>query len=226
MAKRKEIDIAYKTWLVEECLAGRMRGREAARRAGVGATTMQNWISRYKAEGISAFEPIKGSRVYREEVKTAAAEDYLAGRGSLRTISERYKIRSPQLVMDWVKVYNRHNENNTETGGIVMADRRNYTMEERVQIVKEHIDAGKSISALAAEHGLSYNLVKSWIQKYKAMGIAGLEDRRGHRTAAQTPRTPEEELRIRNAQLEREIYLLKMENDLLKKVKELERGVG
>ena len=44
------------------------------------------------------------------------------------------------------------------------------------------------------------------------------------RTAQQTPRTPEEELRVRNAQLEREIYLLKMENDLLKKVKELERG--
>ena len=95
MARRKEIDIAYKIWLVEECLLGRMRGREAARRAGVGATTMQNWISRYKAEGVSAFEPIEGPRVYCEEVKTSAAEDYLAGRGSLRAISEKYKIRSP-----------------------------------------------------------------------------------------------------------------------------------
>ena len=75
MGRRKEIDIAYKIWLVEECLSGRMRGREAARRAGVGATTMQNWISRYKAEGVSAFEPIEGPRVYCEEVKTSAAED-------------------------------------------------------------------------------------------------------------------------------------------------------
>lgn len=56
------------------------------------------------------------------------------------------------------------------------------------------------------------------------MGLAGLEDRRGQRTAEQTPRTPEEELRIRVAGLERENYLLKMELDLLKKVKELERG--
>ena len=60
MERRKEIDIAYKIWLVEECLSGRMRGGEASRRAGVSATTMQNWISRYKAEGVSAFEPIEG----------------------------------------------------------------------------------------------------------------------------------------------------------------------
>ena len=106
-----------------------MRGREAARRAGVGSTTMRNWISRYKAEGVSAFEPIEGKRVYCEEVKTAAVEDYLAGRGSLSAVSEKYKIRSPQLVMDWVKLYNCHNESNTETGGIVMAGRRSYTME-------------------------------------------------------------------------------------------------
>lgn len=226
MGRRKEIDIAYKIWLVEECLSGRMRGREAARRAGVGATTMQNWISRYKAEGVSAFEPIEGPRVYCEEVKTSAAEDYLAGRGSLRAISEKYKIRSPQLVMDWVKRYHCHNESSTEAGGIVMAGRRSHTMEERVKIVKEHIDEGKSIRVLASEHGLDYNLVKGWIQKYKAMGISGLEDRRGQRKARQIPRTPEEEQRIRIAQLERENDLLKMERDLLKKVRELERGTG
>ncbi len=54
--------------------------------------------------------------------------------------------------------------------------------------------------------------------------MTGLEDRRGKRLASQTPRTPEEALRIENARLERENYLLKMELDLLKKVKELERG--
>lgn len=54
--------------------------------------------------------------------------------------------------------------------------------------------------------------------------MAGLEDRRGKRLASQTPRTDEEALRIENARLERENYLLKMELDLLKKVKELERG--
>ena len=52
--------------------------------------------------------------------------------------------------------------------------------------------------------------------------MAGLEDRRGKRLASQTPRTPEEALRIEKARRYSENYLLKMELDLLKKVKELE----
>lgn len=55
------------------------------------------------------------------------------------------------------------------------------------------------------------------------MGESGLEDRRGHRAGTLPSRTPEEELRDRIAQLERENYDLEMENALLKKVKELER---
>lgn len=105
-----------------------------------------------------------------------------------------------------------------------MAGTRKYTVEERVQIVKEHLESGKSISELAEEHELGYHLVYDWVKKYKAKGLAGLEDRRGQRIAVQEPRTPEEELRVRIAQLEQENYLLKLERDLLKKVKELERG--
>ncbi|MBU2700583.1 hypothetical protein Ga0466249_001675 [Sporomusaceae bacterium BoRhaA] len=55
------------------------------------------------------------------------------------------------------------------------------------------------------------------------MGEVGLEDRRGHRAGTLSSRTPEEDLRDRVAQLEREKYDLEMENTLLKKVKELER---
>lgn len=102
--------------------------------------------------------------------------------------------------------------------------RKTYTLEERLQAVKAHLEQGKSIWVIAAEKQAEETTVRTWIKKYQAMGIAGLEDRRGQRTAQQIPRTPEEELRVRNAQLGREIYLLKMENDLLKKVKELERG--
>lgn len=50
-----------------------------------------------------------------------------------------------------------------------------------------------------------------------------MEDRRGHCAGTLPSRTPEEEMRDRIAQLEREKYDLEMENALLKKVKELER---
>lgn len=61
-------------------------------------------------------------------------------------------------------------------------------------------------------------------KKYREFGAVGLEDRRGHRLADQTPRSRDEALRIENAQLKQENELLKMELYLLKKVKELERG--
>ena len=40
MGKRIELDGKEKEYLIQECLAGRMRMREAARRAGVGHSTM------------------------------------------------------------------------------------------------------------------------------------------------------------------------------------------
>ena len=219
------MDVEEKVWLAEECIAGRMRGREAARRAGVGSSTMHSWISRYRAEGIEAFrqDGNREKREYSAEVRRNAVEEYLSGKGSSMSIAEKYKIRSGNLVLEWVKGYHRHKNCKKGPGGEIMA-KRTYTLEERVQAVKEHLENGKNFTEIAEAYGLSTQLVRNWVRKYQEIGLAGLEDRRGQRTASQTPRTEAEALRIRNARLERENYLLKMELDLLKKVKELERG--
>lgn len=218
----KKVSGEEKRELVEACLDKRMRVSDAAGRAGVHRSNVYKWISQYRAEGPAAFQGER--KVYSEEVKQKAVEEYLAGQGSLLSISEKYKIRSPSVVLDWVRVYNRHNKAHRREGESNMANTRKYTVEERVQIVKGHLEDGKSVSELAKEHDLGYHLVYDWVKKYKANGVSGLEDRRGQRKAAQEPRTREEALRVEIAQLERENYLLKMENDLLKKVKELERG--
>ena len=73
------------------------------------------------------------------------------------------------------------------------------------------------------EFKVSYQQVYTWVQKYKELGEAGLEDRRGIRTASQVPRSELEELRIKIAQLEHENYMLQMERDVLKKLDEIER---
>ena len=218
----KKVSGEEKRKLVEACLDKRMRVRDAAAGAGVHRNNVYKWISQYRAEGPAAFQGER--KVYSKEVKRKAVEEYLAGEGSLLSISEKYKIRAPSVLLDWVRVYNRHGKAHRNEGESNMANTRKYTVEERVQIVKEHLEDGKSVSELAKEHDLGYHLVYDWVKKYKANGASGLEDRRGQRIAAQEPRTPEEELRVRIAQLERENYLLKLERDLLKKVKELERG--
>ena len=75
MGKRIEMEAAEKEYLIQECLAGRMR--EAARRAGVGHSTMHTWISRYRAEGASALCENGNAqrRTYSEEIRQKAVED-------------------------------------------------------------------------------------------------------------------------------------------------------
>ena len=225
MGKRIEMDLAEKEKLIQEYLAGRMR--EAARRAWVGHSTMHTWISRYRAEGVSALSE-NGNvqrRTYSEEIRQKSVEEYLSGQGSSMAIAEKYKLRSGNLVLNWAKEYYRY-RNSVEEAGVVSTTKRKHTLEERVQAVREHLEDGKSFSELSARYGTTAQVIRNWVKRYQEMGVAGLEDRRGKRLVSQTPRTPEEALRIENARLERENYLLKMELDLLKKVKELERGNG
>lgn len=73
------------------------------------------------------------------------------------------------------------------------------------------------------KHKVSYQQIYTWVKKFKQLGEAGLEDRRGKKTAAQEPRTELEEMKVRMAQLEHELYMTRMERDLLKKLDELER---
>ena len=125
--------------------------------------------------------------------------------------------------MDWIKVYNSGRDFKKMSGGSRMKNTRKTTQEERVRIAKECIENGDNYGEIAIKYQVSYQNVYSWVKKYRELGEAGLEDRRGQRTAQQEPRTEEERLRIENAQLKHELYLARMERDLLKKLEEIER---
>ncbi len=225
MGKRIEMGVQKKESLIQEYLARRMRMWEVARRAGVGHSTMHNWSSRYRAEGASALSENGNAqrRTYSEGLRQKVVEEYLSGQGSSMAIAEKYKLRSGNLVLDWVKEYHRHREHPKETGGVSMA-RRNHMLEERVQAVKEYLKEGKGFPELSEKYGTTAQVVRSWVKRYQEMGVAGLEDRRGKRLASQTPRTAEEALRIEKCRLEHENYLLRMELDLLKKCRSWRGG--
>ena len=103
-----------------------------------------------------------------------------------------------------------------------MRKARQTTLEERLSIVQECLVNDKNYGAMALKNNCSYQQVRNWVKRYEEMGSTGLEDRRGRRAGSQPARTPEEELRDRIAELERKNRNLQMENDLLKKVRELE----
>lgn len=167
------------------------------------------------------------NRRYTSEVKLSAVTEYLSGALSKDSICAKYKISSRSVLDKWLKVYNEHGDFNYRKhsgGGSYMKKTRKTTYEERILIAKDCIESGNNYGAMALKYNVSYQQVRTWAKRYSELGKAGLEDRRGKRTVSQTPRTVEEELRIKLAQLEHENYMLKVERDLLKKLDELERG--
>ena len=229
MPRKRKIEPEEKIRIVQQCLYEANGVCEAAQQIGVDHKSVCEWISRYEAEGVDGLLSHEKNRVYSSELKMAAVIDYLSGKGSLQEICKKYKIRTKYSLRQWIKVYNAHGDFNSvkqSGGGSYMRQTRSTTQEERIQIARECVASGKNYGELAIKYNVSYQQVYIWTNKYAEQGEAGLEDRRGKRTAQQQPRTPEEEMKIRIAQLEHELYMTKMERDLLKKLDEIERRRG
>ena len=211
--------------LISKCARREISESEAARKANVGHTTMEQWVMQYTSEGIAAFT-YEHNNSYSKELKLAAITDYLSGKGSLVDICAKYKIRDKKLLRDWIKVYN--GNGNLERvkssgGGSYMKNGRDTTQEERVQIAKDCIASGKNYGKTAIKHNISYQQARTWTLKFEKLGAAGLEDRRGKRKKDQAPRTELEEAQIEIERLKHQLYMAEMERDLLKKLEEIER---
>ena len=221
---REKVTMEKKIMAAKDCAEGRLSQTEAARRLGVNESTVREWVQRYKANGALALRAQEYNAVYSEKLKLKAVEEYLSGTGSLREIAAKYGLRSNRQLRCWIKRYNSGKDFGRKmSGGSHMKQGRETTQKERAAIVKDCLENGCNYGETAIKYNVSYQQVYTWVKRFKEQGEAGLEDRRGKRVSSQTARTPEEEMRIRIAQLEHENYMLRMERDLLKKLDELER---
>ena len=227
MSENNKIDPTLKVEMVEKYLMGEVSLREAAKQAGLsgnGTKTFQRWINIYRNEGPPGLMDQEKHRHYTAETKLAAVSAYLSGEGSMLEITRRFSIRTETQLRRWLKEYNTHGaiRSRTSGGGSYMRKARVTTYEERLKIVEDCLANDRNYGAMAIKYQCSYQQVRNWVLRYEKMGSAGLEDRRGKRIGSLPPRTPEEELRDKIAELERKNRDLQMENDLLKKVRELE----
>lgn len=223
MSRKSKIDPVEKVKIVEGYLKGKIGIRQAGRIANMAYQSVQKWVRIYKVEGPTGLLNQTKNRSYSKTLKMNAINDYLSGKGSLDYVCQKYNIRSNKQLYDWIKVYNSGGTLKESTGGTYMTKAKTTTPEERLQIVKDCLVNDKNYGAMAIKYNCSYQQIRNWVEKYDDMGAAGLEDRRGRRIGSQPSRSPEEELRDKIAELERKNTDLQMENDLLKKVRELER---
>ena len=206
MAEKQKLSPAEKIRIAKLCIEGKIGPRAAARQVGVGMSTIQQWVSLYEFQGEDGFRELEKYTTYSSELKTKAVNDYLAGKGSQQTIAALYGLRSKTQLQKWIKMYNEGKDFlNKMSGGSRMTT------------------SGCNYGECAIKYNVSYQQVYGWVKRFKELGEAGLEDRRGRRKADQEPRSEIEKLQIENERLKHELYMMKMERDLLKKVKELER---
>ena len=85
--------------------------------------------------------------------------------------------------------------------------RRTFTVEFKRQVVEEYLNGERSQAEQCRRYELSPNLVRDWIQKYRAGEFEGRH----------TTTTHERDLEQRIAALERKVGQLTMENELLKR---------
>ena len=221
---REKVTPEERTEAAKACVEGRMSAGEAARRLDVDESQVREWVFRYKAHGAEAFREQERNTVYSSELKAQAVREYIKGNLSQREIAAKYGLRSTSQIRDWIKVYNSgRNFERQMSGGSRMKQGRETTQEERIAIVRDCLENGSNFGAAAIKYKVSYQQVYTWVKKFKELGEAGLEDRRGKRIVDQKARTELEKAQIEITRLKHELYMTKMERDLLKKLDELER---
>ncbi len=224
MSKRYKVPYEIILKSLEDIESGRTYVSEIARELGVDERSVRTWRKQYRTMGASSFEPRERNKAYTKEQKLDAIEAYRRGEGTLEEVSYRRGISSSTQLYNWIKKYNGHEEirDYDPKGDVYMTKGRATTIEERIEIVNWCKAHDQSYKLTAERYQVSYGQVYAWVAKYRTKGEAGLTDERGHRKPEETL-TAEEKQAREMKRLQAEIEWLKMENEVLKKVKEVER---
>lgn len=224
MSRKRKISTEIIIEAVKSYLNNEGSKTELSKKYGINRTYYRTCIAKYQARGIEGIINTGKNNVYTEETKIRAVNAYLDGEGSEIEITARFGLRARAQLQSWIKVYNSGKGFRQKmSGGSRMKEARPTTVEERVQIAKDCIANGENYGETALKFNVSYQQVYQWVKKYSKMGDAGLEDRRGKRKKDQTPRTELEKAQIEIERLKHELYMTRMERDLLKKLDEIER---
>ena len=221
----RNISSQVKLQAVKEYLEGKGSSYSIPEKYGVSRSAFKRWVAKYKALGDTAFIRTGYNNPYSNAFKQMVVNAYLYGEGSYPELAVKYKIPSDATVRCWVLKYNGHEKLKTSgTGGsIIMTKGRTTTFDERVEIVQYCIAHNHNYTETSKKYQVSYQQARNYTIKYEAGGIEALKDNRGKRKS-ENQLTELERLKAQYKLLEAKTKRLEIENELLKKLEELERG--
>ena len=224
MSRKAKVSTEIKVQAVEDYLRGIKSLTEISNELNICKSAVSAWIRKYKTFGKEGLLNKKYNTSYSAQVKTQAVIDYLDGKGSLDDICIKYKISAIGILQQWIKKYNGHKMFKTHVtrGDKIMTKGRKTTYEERIEIVSFCIANAHDYNLTANKFNVSYQQVYTWVKKYNKDGYNALVDRRGKNKAFEEL-SESEKFSAQLKLLEAENRRLKMENDFLKKLEEIER---
>ena len=224
MERKTKILSEIKIEVVKEYLSGKISVGQIAYQLQVSSFSVEEWIRKYKAFGVDGLISNSRNKHYSHELKIKAITDYINGEGSLYDICIRYKISSHSVLRRWISKYNggkTFKSHNTK-GTNIMTNGRKTTYEERIDIVAFCIANANGYKLTADKYKVSYQQVYGWVKKYEENGYTALVDRRRkHKTLDELNESEKSAVQLKL--LEAENRRLKMENDFLKKLRQIER---
>ena len=216
--------------IVKEYIDGVCGPTEINERYGVTKHRLYEWVRKYRVSGEAGLVSSTTNKEYSPELKMKAVIDYLSSATSIRTICSKYEINDGATLRRWIAWYNVHGDfKQPNSGGAKhmakTAKSRDTTLDERIEIVSYFIASNMDYAKTIEQYGVSYHQIYRWNEKYKQYGAEGLADRRGKRKD-ESSMSEIEKLQAQIKLKEAENLRLQMENDLLKKLGEIERRRG
>ncbi len=149
---------------------------------------------------------------YSYEFKKKIVSEYLNNEGSLKSLMQKYGMKSHANLSRWVKAYEKYGE-----AGLVRSRKKEkYTFEFKLSVVELYLTTEVSYQELALNVGMNNPpLITKWVNDYRVAGPEALREKtRGRPTKMNKPKNTSK-VNVDNS-TEQADYLKKLEEENLK----------
>lgn len=225
MSKRSFYSPEEKYQIISEVMDGRRSVNSIAKKHSLSWEAINDWIRKYNDGGLEELKESKTWKRYDNTLKQEAVLAVINKKMSIFKATMFFQISSTSVLRGWISRYTSGEALKSTSKGSVpktMTKGRKTTYQERIEIAQYTIANELNYAQAIEKYDVSYQQVYSWVKKYQQHGEEALKDNRG-RNRSNEFLTEEERLKLRVKELEARNRHLEMENDLAKKLQEIQR---
>ena len=185
---------------------------------------LATYYRRYKKHGTTALNPRTHNASYSQVFKSMVINEYFKDGMSINELAVKYNIPGSETIRRWIIRYTDGKENKSYSPKpeVYNMKPKKLTYTQKLEAVNDCLSHDKDYKGTAERYRVNYSQIYSWVKKFEEHGPEGPIDSRG-KTKPATARSSEDEYKLKIKALEERNKYLQMENEVLKKRREIER---